>query len=780
SYYVVVSNDLGAVTSSVATLTVQQAAPVFTRQPINVTVTAGNSTNLTGQALGIPSYQWFRNGAAISGATSTTFPITSATDTHIGSYYLVASNLFGASTSRTVSVTVNATAPQITTQPTNRTALTGGRASFVSGASGAPAPTYQWQKNGVNIPHATTATLSFSFVIPDDAGNYRLIASNYAGIATSQVAVLEVLPLQTVSGSWYSPSSLNWVSGGDTAWQTQTTTTYDGGDAAASGNITTGGHTYLETEVTGPGTLSFWWKVSSFSSFDRLEFYTNGVLRLNISGERDWQQVIVQIAEGTQRLRWRYSMTSFSGLGQNKGWIDQVVFSGLSQPVFTTHPRATAVLDKGYTTLAGEATGVEPITYQWLFNGALIPGATDRTLLLTNFSQAQAGNYTLRAGNEHGFTLSSNALLTVRPFVQTDAMQVLWRKVAGSATWLPIETGHSYRGISFNPLTTNVLVVSRIPSLGVHLLDGDTGEELGKLQTTGISGGSFVLNMVGVADDGAVYAANLTTSSRTSPLKIYRWENDSTNTTPVLVWSGDPGSGEGAIRWGDSMDVRGAGANTEIILGSGTGSLNPDQIAIIRPADGINSPARLFQIGSLSQLINVGFGADNRIWYRLGQNLYSASAAGQSLSDLKNYTNAMSQTAAFAINPAREQIARLIMDSPDYVQLSQLDLPALNPIDSHFILHPMDQTNSFLVGAVSFKGNRIYAINSNNGIIALKIRPQLQLTRNGAALALHWHDDEILQSASNPEGPFEDVATATSPYVVEAADQKRFFRLRSR
>ncbi len=85
-----------------------------------------------------------------------------------------------------------AVAPAITTQPVDRTAASGGNASFVVVATGAPAPTYQWIKDGVALAGATAATLTLSNVRTADAGSYSVVVTNAAGTVTSAAAVLTV------------------------------------------------------------------------------------------------------------------------------------------------------------------------------------------------------------------------------------------------------------------------------------------------------------------------------------------------------------------------------------------------------------------------------------------------------------------------------------------------------------------------------------------------------------------------------------------------------------
>jgi hypothetical protein len=59
-------------------------------------------------------------------------------------------------------------------------------------ASGAPAPTYQWRKNAVNISGATSSTYSIAAAAPADAGSYDCVAINTCGSATSSPATLRV------------------------------------------------------------------------------------------------------------------------------------------------------------------------------------------------------------------------------------------------------------------------------------------------------------------------------------------------------------------------------------------------------------------------------------------------------------------------------------------------------------------------------------------------------------------------------------------------------------
>src|SRR5678816_4845969 len=74
-----------------------------------------------------------------------------------------------------------------------------------------------------------------------------------------------------------------------------------------------------------------------------------------------------------------------------------------------------------------------------------------------------------------------------------------------------VTTNATERAVAYNPTNNHVYLVSRAGSLRVAILDGDTGSEIGFLPTAGISGGTFNLSMIAVAEDGAIYGANLVT-----------------------------------------------------------------------------------------------------------------------------------------------------------------------------------------------------------------------------------------------------------------------------
>jgi hypothetical protein len=237
TFDVVVSNTAGSVTSSAATLTVNAAvvAPTITTQPVNQTVTAGQTATFSVVAGGTAplSYQWQKNGVNIAGATlvSYTTPVTATTDSG-STFDVVVSNTAGSVTSSAATLTVNAAvvAPTITTQPVSQTVTAGQTATFSVVAGGTAPLSYQWQKNGVNISGATASSYTTPATATTDSGStFDVKVTNTAGSATSNAATL------TVNAAAVAPTiTAQPVSQTVTAGQTATFSVVAGGTAPLS------------------------------------------------------------------------------------------------------------------------------------------------------------------------------------------------------------------------------------------------------------------------------------------------------------------------------------------------------------------------------------------------------------------------------------------------------------------------------------------------------------------------------------------------------------------
>jgi poly(3-hydroxybutyrate) depolymerase len=84
-------------------------------------------------------------------------------------------------------------APKIVSPPVNNVQLSGQPASFWVAATGNPPLGYQWQKNGVNIPGATSNWYTApATTVADHGSTFRAVVSNASGSATSTAATLTV------------------------------------------------------------------------------------------------------------------------------------------------------------------------------------------------------------------------------------------------------------------------------------------------------------------------------------------------------------------------------------------------------------------------------------------------------------------------------------------------------------------------------------------------------------------------------------------------------------
>ena len=184
-FTVKISNSRGSASSSAAALTVDALAPVvapaITTEPIGQTVNVGQSAMFSVGATGTAplSYQWNKNGAAISGATSSSYTTPAAATTDNASQFtVVVSNSAGTATSSAAVLTVNAIAPAITTQPIGQTVNVGQSAAFSVAATGTAPLSYQWKKNGTAIAGATSSSYTTpAAATTDNASQFTVVVS---------------------------------------------------------------------------------------------------------------------------------------------------------------------------------------------------------------------------------------------------------------------------------------------------------------------------------------------------------------------------------------------------------------------------------------------------------------------------------------------------------------------------------------------------------------------------------------------------------------------------
>lgn len=299
--------------------------------------------------------------------------------------------------------------PIILKQPLDVAVHSGCTAHLEVLATGGPPLRYQWLFNSMVIVGATNANLWLTNARADQAGWYQVVVSNPSADVMSREAVLTVTSeLADVLGCARPWVSGPWITGCDPAWYGQTNVTRDGRAAAQSGIVHHNQQTWIETPCPGPGCLSFWWKGASFANDARLGFSIDGVELYALTNDMDWQPraVVLDASPSSHTLRWTL---------QNGGvaWLNEVCWVGTtSPPTILARPQDLMVALGCDAKFDVVATGGLPLAYQWLFNEAPIPGATNATLTLTNTRADQAGRYEVVVSNVGG-VMNAFADLTV-------------------------------------------------------------------------------------------------------------------------------------------------------------------------------------------------------------------------------------------------------------------------------------------------------------------------------------------------------------------------------
>jgi hypothetical protein len=214
SYSVVVANPYGAVTSTVATVTVFNPVAI-TGQPASATVAVGSVLTLSVTASGTEpfSYQWQILAGPIPDATNASYVLNPVLTEQADSYSVVVANPYCAVTSTVATVTVF-TPVAITGQPLPQVVALGETATFHVIATGDPAPAYQWLFNGTNLPGAVASSLVITNVGMNALGPYHAEVWNVYSSATSAPAMLLMSP--SIRGAfvgatvtWGKPASIS-------------------------------------------------------------------------------------------------------------------------------------------------------------------------------------------------------------------------------------------------------------------------------------------------------------------------------------------------------------------------------------------------------------------------------------------------------------------------------------------------------------------------------------------------------------------------------------------
>jgi hypothetical protein len=198
SYFVVVSDASGSVTSSVVSLTVLFPATVI-QSPVGFTGSFNSSNTLSVVASGTPPlwYQWMFNGTNLVGATDTNYVITNLTSDTAGDYSVWVTNLYGDAVSSSAFV---ALFPTLVSPFTGAVEIWGQNAVLNVGAVGSGSLSYQWYFNGEEIAGATNDSYGLSGIQFTNAGLYNVVVSSEYGSVTNAAYEVVVNPANVSIG----------------------------------------------------------------------------------------------------------------------------------------------------------------------------------------------------------------------------------------------------------------------------------------------------------------------------------------------------------------------------------------------------------------------------------------------------------------------------------------------------------------------------------------------------------------------------------------------------
>ena len=176
--------------------------PLITQQPMAGTnIDQGGTLIVPAAASGNPAvtYQWYDiNNVAQAGQTNATLVISN--DMVSDSYYLVAANTFGTTTSSIVAVTL-ITGLNVSLGPPTVTLYTGEPVTLTATATGTLPFYYQWNENGSAIANATNA--SYTAIASLGANAYTCTVTNgYNGITSTNAGPVSLIGVATPTNAF--------------------------------------------------------------------------------------------------------------------------------------------------------------------------------------------------------------------------------------------------------------------------------------------------------------------------------------------------------------------------------------------------------------------------------------------------------------------------------------------------------------------------------------------------------------------------------------------------
>jgi Immunoglobulin domain len=567
--------------------------PEITGQPAVQTVTVGQAATFTVTATGTApfTYQWYKGGVAISGATSNSYTTPATVSTDNGSLYSVTvTNSAGITTSAPATLTVaaggttvNPTAPTITGQPVGQTITVGQTATFTVTATGTGPISYQWYKGGVAVSGATSSSYTTPPTVSGDNGSlYTVAVTGTAGTVTSAPATLTVNVLAPTLT--FAPiASQNY---GNAPFTVSVT-------SASSGAVT-------YSVVSGPATIS--------GSTVTLTGTGTVVLSANQAASGNYAAATANtsftVAAGTSPLNFtpiapqNYGNAPFtvSATSASSGAVTYSVVSGpatISGSTVTLTGTGTVVLSASQaasgnyaaaTATTSFTVGTEVPTLSFVPVSSQVYGNAPFVVSATSASSG-AVTYSVVSGPA---TISGNTVtLTGTGTVVLSANQAASGNYAAATATTSFTVGTEVPTLSFVPIASQVYgnapftVSATSASSGAVTYSVVSGPATISGSTVTLTGAGTVVLSASQAANGNYAAATATTSftvaAGTSPLNFTPIASQTYGNAPFAVNATSASSG--AITYSVVSGPATISGNTVTLTGTGTVVLSANQAA---------------------------------------------------------------------------------------------------------------------------------------------------------------------------------------------------------
>jgi hypothetical protein len=424
NYAVVLTNAVGAVTSSIVAFTVQVSPPIITQQPQPATRLTGGAATFSVAAEGsLPlSYQWYFNPTnttvtnAIAGATGASYTVTDVEAGTLGLYFVRVSNLRGSTNSDAVALTLLPVSPGYASE-----VVASGPVSYwrFNETSGTTAYDYMGGVYGTNVAIVfTNGPQPSSPLVPFNG----LEANNGAYTFNGTTSVVYLPKPFAVNSNAY--SVVAWVRadgavtngaimGQASSWCLRLDPGFallesvpsaglnggnlDGARVVVDGYwhqcvlVYDGAHRYLYVDGAYDNSVASKGLVTTNANLVTIGWYGSGTAR--------WKGDLDEVAVYNRAL----SAAEIADLYQ-------VATAGQAAPQIATQPVSQVAYPGQPVTFSVVAAGGAPYTYVWYHNGTVVPGATGKTLTIPSAWYSDAGTYSVTVNNTVGPAQNSDVV----------------------------------------------------------------------------------------------------------------------------------------------------------------------------------------------------------------------------------------------------------------------------------------------------------------------------------------------------------------------------------